>query len=128
MGNECETNCNAAQPNTGILPYIYLELELPFLISPSLSKTPIPKQSLNPEMAIRAAAAAFSANSQWGMRMGMGVKAFSSSFPNFSFDPPQTKVEKAPPAEPSTNLFVSGTSRTHANRYFGAHLFPAKIP
>ncbi|XP_011097943.1 glycine-rich RNA-binding protein 2, mitochondrial isoform X1 [Sesamum indicum] len=58
-------------------------------------------------MAMRAAAtAAISANS----RMGRGLSAlFSSS--SFPFNLPQAKVEKPPPAEPSTNLFVSGLSK-----------------
>ncbi|XP_057790716.1 LOW QUALITY PROTEIN: organelle RRM domain-containing protein 2, mitochondrial [Salvia miltiorrhiza] len=61
-------------------------------------------------MAMRAAArAAVSANSQSGMRTG--IKAVCSSFSSFPFNLPQTKTEKPPPAEPSTNLFVSGLNK-----------------
>ncbi|PIN03781.1 putative RNA-binding protein (RRM superfamily) [Handroanthus impetiginosus] len=58
-------------------------------------------------MAMRAAAAAISADIQ----MGRGIGALCSSFSSFPFNLPQTKVEKPPPAEPSTNLFVSGLSK-----------------
>ncbi|EYU19190.1 hypothetical protein ABFS82_13G175000 [Erythranthe guttata] len=58
-------------------------------------------------MAMRTAAtrAAATATSQSGLR------ALYSSFSNFPFNQPQAKVEKPPPAEPSTNLFVSGLSK-----------------
>ncbi|KAL1567061.1 Organelle RRM domain-containing protein 2, mitochondrial [Salvia divinorum] len=61
-------------------------------------------------MAMRAAArAALSANSKVGM--GPGIKAFSSPFSSFPFKLPQSNIEKPPPAEPSTNLFVSGLNK-----------------
>ncbi|KAF3652046.1 putative 60S ribosomal protein L8-like [Capsicum annuum] len=42
-----------------------------------------------------------------------GLRALLSTFSsNFAFNPPSSKqVEKPPPAEPSTNLFVSGLSK-----------------
>ncbi|CAH9083547.1 unnamed protein product [Cuscuta europaea] len=55
-------------------------------------------------MALRAAAATTTAAPR-GLRALFS--SFSSSFP---FNPPQLEVEK-PPAEPSTNLFVSGLSK-----------------
>ncbi|KAI3466192.1 hypothetical protein Pfo_022855 [Paulownia fortunei] len=58
-------------------------------------------------MAMKAATAAISANSQ----MGRGIRALYSSFSSFPFNLPQAKAEKPPPAEPSTNLFVSGLSK-----------------
>ncbi|GER56558.1 RNA binding protein [Striga asiatica] len=60
-------------------------------------------------MAMRAAAtaAAISAN----LRMGRGLRGLYSSFSSFPFDLPKATVDKAPPAEPSTNLFVSGLSK-----------------
>ncbi|KAH6795649.1 hypothetical protein C2S51_036635 [Perilla frutescens var. frutescens] len=65
-------------------------------------------------MAMSAAAtAAISAHSRVSAnsQMGMGIKALCSSFSSFPFNLPQTKVEKPPPAEPSTNLFVSGLNK-----------------
>ncbi|PIN11850.1 hypothetical protein CDL12_15546 [Handroanthus impetiginosus] len=61
-------------------------------------------------MAMRAAAttAAATATAQRGLR------ALYSSFASFSFNQPQAKVEKPPPAEPSTNLFVSGLREAFA--------------
>ncbi|KAL3636821.1 Organelle RRM domain-containing protein 2, mitochondrial [Castilleja foliolosa] len=58
-------------------------------------------------MAMKAATAAISANSQ----LGWGLRGFSSSFSSLPFNLPQTNVEKPPPADPSTNLFVSGLSK-----------------
>ncbi|KAH6771118.1 Pentatricopeptide repeat superfamily protein [Perilla frutescens var. hirtella] len=69
------------------------------------------KKSLNPEMAMRVAAtAAISAHSRVSAhsQMGMGLKVPCSSFSSFPLNVPQTKLEKPPPTEPSTNLFVSG--------------------
>ncbi|KAL8506101.1 hypothetical protein ACS0TY_017092 [Phlomoides rotata] len=58
-------------------------------------------------MAMKAATAAVSASFQ----MGKGIRVFGSSFSSFPFNLPQKNVEKPPPAEPSTNLFVSGLSK-----------------
>ncbi|XP_019183403.1 PREDICTED: glycine-rich RNA-binding protein 4, mitochondrial [Ipomoea nil] len=55
-------------------------------------------------MALRAAAT--TAAAPRGLRALFST--FSSSFP---FNPPQAQVQKPPPAEPSTNLFVSGLSK-----------------
>ncbi|XP_051133700.1 organelle RRM domain-containing protein 2, mitochondrial-like [Andrographis paniculata] len=56
-------------------------------------------------MALRAAISANTHNL-------MGIRAaFCSSFSTFPFNLPQNKVERPPPAEPSTNLFVSGLSK-----------------
>ncbi|XP_009588631.1 organelle RRM domain-containing protein 2, mitochondrial-like [Nicotiana tabacum] len=56
-------------------------------------------------MALRAAATTTPAASR-------GLRALFSTFSsNFPFSPPQPQVEKPPPAEPSTNLFVSGLSK-----------------
>ncbi|KAJ8527690.1 hypothetical protein K7X08_015141 [Anisodus acutangulus] len=46
-----------------------------------------------------------------------GIRALFSTFSsNFPFNPPQAaQVEKPPPAEPSTNLFVSGLSKRTAS-------------
>ncbi|XP_047968028.1 organelle RRM domain-containing protein 2, mitochondrial [Salvia hispanica] len=61
-------------------------------------------------MAMRAAAtAALFANSQIGM--GSGMKALYSTLSRFPFKLPESKIEKPPPAEPSTNLFVSGLNK-----------------
>lgn len=54
-------------------------------------------------MALRAAAAATTPVAPRGLRA-----LFSTFSPNFPFNQPQAQVEKQPPAEPSTNLFVSG--------------------
>ncbi|XP_051136112.1 organelle RRM domain-containing protein 2, mitochondrial-like [Andrographis paniculata] len=43
--------------------------------------------------------------------IGRGLRALYSSFSNFPLNPSPPKVEKPPPAEPSTNLFVSGLSK-----------------
>ncbi|KAL7103527.1 hypothetical protein ACP275_08G185100 [Erythranthe tilingii] len=58
-------------------------------------------------MAMKAATAAISANYQ----MCRGGRAFCSSPSTFPFNLPKTNIEKPPPAEPSTNLFVSGLSK-----------------
>lgn len=58
-------------------------------------------------MAMRAAAIKVAAVSTAAPR---GLRALYSSLPGFSFNLPPTQVEKPPPAEPSTNLFVSGMS------------------
>lgn len=53
-------------------------------------------------MALRAAVASV------GQGAVRGMRCFSVTS-NFPFIPPQTnQVDKTPPAEPSTNLFVSG--------------------
>ncbi|KAK6132970.1 hypothetical protein DH2020_033261 [Rehmannia glutinosa] len=61
-------------------------------------------------MAMKAATAAISAN----LQMGRGLRSLYAPFSSFPFNLPQTKVEKPPPAEPSTNLFVSGLSKRTA--------------
>ncbi|KAL6538382.1 hypothetical protein OROGR_012370 [Orobanche gracilis] len=55
-------------------------------------------------MAMKVATAAISTNSQFGR----GLRGLYSSLSSFPFNLPKTNVEKPPPAEPSTNLFVSG--------------------
>ncbi|KAL2483621.1 RNA-binding (RRM/RBD/RNP motif) family protein [Forsythia ovata] len=59
-------------------------------------------------MAMRAAATKAAAVSAAAPR---GLRALYSSVPGFSFNLPPPQVEKQPPAEPSTNLFVSGLSK-----------------
>lgn len=56
-------------------------------------------------MALRAAATTIPVAPR-GLRV-----LFSTFSSNFPFNPPQAQVEKPPPAEPSTNLFVSGLSK-----------------
>ncbi|KAG8365023.1 hypothetical protein BUALT_Bualt18G0059800 [Buddleja alternifolia] len=58
-------------------------------------------------MAMRAAAITTSAN----FPVGRGLRSLYASFSSFPFNLPQSKVDKPPPAEPSTNLFVSGLSK-----------------
>ena len=56
-------------------------------------------------MALRAATAATTTAPR-------GLRALLSTISsNFPFNPPSKQVEKPPPAEPSTNLFVSGLSK-----------------
>ncbi|XP_073151048.1 organelle RRM domain-containing protein 2, mitochondrial-like [Henckelia pumila] len=57
-------------------------------------------------MAMRAAATTTAAYAS-----GRGLRAMFSSLSSFPFNIPQTKTEKPPPAEPSTNLFISGLSK-----------------
>ncbi|CAK9157655.1 unnamed protein product [Ilex paraguariensis] len=54
-----------------------------------------------------AATATVTAGTPRGLR-GLLFSTLSSSFP---FNPPPTNQEKPPPAEPSTNLFVSGLNK-----------------
>ncbi|XP_073058984.1 organelle RRM domain-containing protein 2, mitochondrial [Primulina eburnea] len=61
-------------------------------------------------MAMRAAATTTAAATAAATRGG-GLRAMFSSLSSFPFNIPQTNVEKPPPAEPSTNLFVSGLSK-----------------
>ncbi|XP_073280618.1 organelle RRM domain-containing protein 2, mitochondrial-like [Primulina huaijiensis] len=61
-------------------------------------------------MAMRAAATTTAAAAAAATR-GRGLRAMFSSLSSFPFNIPQTNVEKPPPAEPSTNLFVSGLSK-----------------
>lgn len=58
-------------------------------------------------MAMRAAATTTAATV--AATSGRGLRAMFSSLSSFPFNIPQTNVEKPPPAEPSTNLFISGT-------------------
>ncbi|KAL3639909.1 Organelle RRM domain-containing protein 2, mitochondrial [Castilleja foliolosa] len=58
-------------------------------------------------MAMKAITAAISANS----KLGWGSRALYSSFSSLPFNPPQNNAQKPPPADPSTNLFVSGLSK-----------------
>ncbi|KAL6544418.1 Organelle RRM domain-containing protein 2, mitochondrial [Orobanche minor] len=68
-------------------------------------------------MVMKVATAAISTNSQFGR----GLRGLYSSFSSFPFNLPKTNVEKPPPAEPSTNLFVSGLSkRTTTEGLYGA--------
>lgn len=73
-------------------------LPLEFLLKPQLQHRPR-------QMAMRAAAvqttSALAPRGLWAL-----YSSFTSGFP---FNLPQTQTEKAPPVEPSTNLFVSGT-------------------
>ncbi|KAL2472585.1 RNA-binding (RRM/RBD/RNP motif) family protein [Forsythia ovata] len=59
-------------------------------------------------MAMRAAATSTAAS----FVAPRGLRALYSSLTSgFPFNPPRTQTEKPPPAEPSTNLFVSGLSK-----------------
>ncbi|GFP89961.1 glycine-rich RNA-binding protein blt801 [Phtheirospermum japonicum] len=58
-------------------------------------------------MAMKAATAAISQNSQ----LGWGLRGLYSSFSGLPFNLPLTNVEKPPPADPSTNLFVCGLNK-----------------
>ncbi|EPS66753.1 hypothetical protein M569_08025, partial [Genlisea aurea] len=62
-------------------------------------------------MALRAAAAASVAAISSVSRTRRSLAVSLSTSTNFPFNLPQSKVEKPPPAEPSTNLFVSGLSK-----------------
>ncbi|KAG5597757.1 hypothetical protein H5410_038989 [Solanum commersonii] len=59
-------------------------------------------------MALRAATATATATAVAPRGLRALLSTFSSSFP---FNTPSKQVEKPPPAEPSTNLFVSGLSK-----------------
>ncbi|KAI3457020.1 hypothetical protein Pfo_013683 [Paulownia fortunei] len=65
-------------------------------------------------MAMRAAATTTAATAT----AQRGLRALYSSFSSFPFNQAQTKVEKPPAAEPSTNLFVSGLSKRTTSEGF----------